>query len=299
MKWYDDPKQLVARLREAGTFRALAEAADAPSRWTLQRRYKRLVDDALGEGGPVWPEPIRKPLVENELRLEGDGAITADWHIPICDYELAQRFCDDADRLGKTRYLVVAGDFWNMDALSDYAPKQSDAGFPVEIQHGQAVMQLLLDVFDKIYVTLGNHDERVLKKLGYKLRFEHCVKMLLPDLSASEQARIETTGRDYVIIDTDEGPWRVCHTKSYARTPLTTPAKLADIYQMHVAGAHRHHHAIGTSAAGFQVLELGGMFDASRTAYLDRYTNAFPKWAPGYSFLIGGRPYCPNLHATP
>lgn len=230
-----------------------------------------------------------------EITVSGNGCVSGDWHLPITDYDIVNEACEDAIRLGCTDFLIGAGDVFNMDALSDYLPKQDDAGLAPEIIAANHLFKQLLRVFDKIIISKGNHDIRFIRQLGWKLRFEHSLRMILFDLTPEELARIEFTARDYVLVDSPEGVWRCTHTAEYSRSPLAIPGRLADIYQQHVIGFHRHHHAAGFSAAGYRVIEGGGWFDRGKTEYLQQWTKSFPKWQHGTTFLREGRAILPRL----
>jgi len=182
-----------------------------------------------------------------------------------------------------------------MDALSDHMPKQVGAGFERESAVANRVVKHLLRHFDEVVIALGNHDDRLQRRLDYATSFDQTVRMVLHELTSSERARLRVTNRDHFIVDTDEGPWRVCHTRQYSKVQLSVPLQLATIHQMHVAAAHRHHTALGFHPAGFRLAELGGMFDAARTEYLHRWSTTFPKWQPSYMILRDGRMICPAL----
>ena len=287
--WQNDPERLEREWANANySLRAVAKKHNTDhstiAKW-------------LDKHGLRAPRPTNDRFVfkhMEECRVSGDWMITSDWHMPIVDYGLVDRMISDAKRLG-IKKLIVAGDWFNFDALSDYFPKQQDAGFPVELQDSNRLMDYLLNWFDEIVLTLANHDIRITKQLGYKLRFDHSMRVCFYDIDPKRMNKITITNRDYVLVDTPKGVWRICHTNNYSKTQLAYPSKLAEKYRQHVAAGHRHHHAIGFSVSGYNVLELGGLFDASRTEYLSRWSNDFPIWQQGYSALIGGKVYCPML----
>jgi len=238
------------------------------------------------------PPPPLVPIQDIELRLEGDFGVSSDWHVPITRYELLNRFLDDCVAHDLSR-VIIAGDLTNQDALAGHEEKQKGANLDVELEHLDYAMRVTLDAVDRVYVTLGNHDRHAGNKLG--LTFDQSLRMLLRGLSAAQLARITITNRDYALVDTDAGEWRICHTRNYSRLPLAYPSKLALRFGTHVAAGHRHHHAQGTAGNGKQVVELGGFVDEDRLAYVHRYSNDLPMMQPGYGLLIGGRMKCPML----
>lgn len=225
---------------------------------------------------------LDRPIV---LDPNADYAITADWHIPLYDPVYANAFIEEARDLGITQ-LIIAGDFFNFDALSVYEPKQVEAGVELELAEAQMVMRVLLETFEGIHFLWGNHDARLHKALGYTLQFREAMKLVFGDLGAEALQRITFSNLDHLWIGDS---WYICHPGNYTRTPLSTARTLATKYNASVITAHSHHCAVGYAIDGERVVaEIGGLFDRHKTAYLQRSTT-FPTWAQGYCFLIGGR----------
>lgn len=272
---------------------------------TVQRRVKQLRSQDSPEIASRFDQvrtSVGSSALMDEMRIDGTGSnaisVTADWHCPLHSTEAAKDFVRDAKTYDATRACVIAGDLFNFDALSDFYPKQENAGLEDELEQTSEIVSILLDVFDEVAITKGNHDFRLQKALGFKLRFEHAITAVL-QLDKDKLKRVKVTGRDYVLIDTEQGVWRACHTKQYAKQQLVVPSRLADRHQQHIAGGHRHHHAIGRSPSGLWVVELGGLHDGDKTEYLDQWTTDFPLWQNGYLMLHKGEPFCPKLGSPP
>lgn len=239
----------------------------------------------------LLPPPL-VPIEDEQVRLEGDFAVSSDWHAPLINYDVLHRFLDDSHNANLTR-LIIAGDLTNQDALAGHEEKQVGAELEPEMSHLHYAVDSALDVFDEILIGLGNHDRHAKNKLG--ITFDRSIRMLLAGMDPAKLARIRVTARDSVIVDTERGPWLICHTRSYSRLPLVYPNKLALRHGMHIAAGHRHHHAIGKAANGHTIVELGGLHDATRMSYVNRYTNDLPLMANGYMLLIDGGARCPML----
>jgi hypothetical protein len=227
--------------------------------------------------------------LEQALRIDvkesGAGAVTADWHLPLADFQLINTFIDHARDVGATNWLLVAGDWFNIDALSSFDFKQETAGLPKEIEASTETMDRLLETFQSVTLSWGNHDARVHKALGYKVPFATAMRLMFADLDPEKVARIRFTNLDHVYIDTPRGPYYVAHPKSYNQHPLTSARKIATIQHAHVITGHSHHTALGHDPSGrFVVAEIGGFFDASKTGYLQR-TTTYPKWQNGWGFI--------------
>lgn len=279
------PEQLAEDLREAGGNLSAVARKYGMNRKTLSDRR-----DKWELTTPVQPPLI--PIAAEQVRLEGDYAVSSDWHAPLIKYEVFHRFLDDADKANLTS-LIIAGDLTNQDAIAGHEEKQPGAELEPEMEHLNYSIDTALDVFDEIHVTLGNHDRHTALKLS--VSFDRSIRMLLGGLAPEKLARIQVTALDNVIVDTERGEWLVCHTRSYSRMPLAYPNKLALRHGMHVAGGHRHHHAIGKAANGKTIVELGGLMDEQRMLYANRYTNDMPIMANGYMLLRDGFATCPML----
>lgn len=246
------------------------------------------------------PEPVIRKLdiaLEHPLRIDvrkaGPGAITADWHHPVTDYGLVNTFIDHARDIGATNWLIVAGDWFNVDALSAFDFKQAEAGLAKEVYGSAQTMVRLLETFDKVYLSWGNHDARLHKALGYKVTFSQSMRYLFSDLDPSLfDDRIVLSNLDNVIVDSPRGPLMVAHPKAYSSVPLTNARRLASKHLMHVFTGHSHHTALGHDVSGeFTCGEIGGFFDRTKVEYLQR-TTTFPNWQNGYGFMDkDGFPY--------
>lgn len=226
-------------------------------------------------------------FVDTPIMLDADKnyAITADWHIPLYDPHYVNEFLNDA-RERQISELIIAGDFFNFDALSAYEPKQDGAGLQNEVEEAKMVMRTLLESFDNIYYVWGNHDARLHKALGFSMQFKEAMRLVFGDLGKEALEKIQFTNLDHIWIGSQ---WYVCHPGNYTRVPLSTARTLATKYNASVITAHSHHAAVGYAIDGEKVVaEIGGLFDRHVTGYLQRSTT-FPTWAQGYAFLEGGK----------
>lgn len=249
---------------------------------------------------------LDEPLVLKDI----DAMVTADWHIPLYDPLHVNRMIEKARELD-INVLVIAGDFWNFDALSQYDPKQETANLAVEYTEGLAVMNVLLETFERIIYIWGNHDWRLAKSLGHALKFAESMKLMFGALGHDLLKRIEFSNLDHLWmvygeplrdpVDrfgrelelweryVPEDRWYICHPRTYSRTPLANPRTLTTKVEANVITAHAHHCAIGYGPQGSLVAaEAGGLFDRRKTEYLKASTT-YPCWTPGFGWMQGGR----------
>lgn len=256
--------------------------SEATVRRAAHRASRHLITSEL-------PIELEKPLVLTDF----DGMVTADWHVPLYNPFLVNQMIERAGSLG-LRKLLIGGDFFNFDALSQYDPKQHDAGLDIEKAEASFVIRTLAESFDEIIIIWGNHDARFHRTLGYKMQFDHAMRMMLGDAGNDALSKVRISNLDHLWIEFTNAPesvskWRVCHPATYSRVPLSTPRTLAAKYNANVICAHAHHAAIGFATDGQKtVVEIGGMFDQYKTSYLQRSTT-FPEWTPGYGWFKDGR----------
>lgn len=215
-----------------------------------------------------------------ELTIPPEGVVlTADWHIPLFDHEYANKMMRAT--VDKHSAIIIAGDFFNFDALSSYDPKQMGT-IEDELQAGREILGGLSQYFDDIYFLWGNHDDRLVRALGFSIQFAEAMKLALGD---SLEGKATMTNLDHMWLHGEEDSIYVCHPKTYSRLPLSGPAKLSDKHRSSVVCAHSHHCAIGHAVDGRSlVVEAGGLFDKTVTAYLQRSTT-FPTWQQGYAVV--------------
>lgn len=258
---------------EASVRRGLAKVGYKP--YLLPTAFQKKL--AVSLETPIWINATRTGL--------GGGAICSDFHLPLTNWSLVNEFIDHARDIKATKWCVIAGDFFNIDSLSQFDFKQAESSLGAEQYAGNEVMRKLLETFEHIYFSWGNHDARVHKALGYSVDFGTAMRMMLFELTPEEMSRITFSNLDYVLIHTAQGDYRVNHPKAYSSAPLTQARKMASKYLCHIVNAHSHHTAISHDLSGkFVCAELGGFFEKDKTLYLQR-TTSFANWQNGYGFI--------------
>ena len=229
---------------------------------------------------------LDKPVViEDEV-----VTITADWHVPVTDIPYVNRVIE-VSRERESKTLLIAGDFFNFDAISRFDEHQEDAGLEKELAAGEYLMRTLLETFENIYYIWGNHDARLHKALGFAIQFKNAMRLVFGSLGTEALERITFSNLDHAWVRQGDGrEWYVCHPQSYNRNPLTTARALAAKMNANVITAHSHHCAIGYATDGERIVaEAGGLFDRHQTSYLQR-TTTHPNWVQGFCILKRDEP---------
>lgn len=272
---------------------------------TAKRRYKAGILLETEEDFPETDEVVipndyeflpedRGPIERfNPLVRTGNAIVTMDFHIPLHDPKLINTMlrCADKEEINK---LIIAGDYFNMEAFSSFLPYQPEASLQQERYDGNLVMRQLLKYFDEVDFIVGNHDYRLVKKLGYKKSFEDCMNWMLSGLSDQEMNRINFSDLDFMEYwPLHEGlgrKFRVCHPRNFSTNPLTVGRKLATKHNCSIITGHSHHFAIGAAQNGHDlVIEGGGFYSKERTEYIQK-TTGHHEWVQGFTFFKNGVP---------
>lgn len=237
-------------------------------------------------------EPDDKSFIERfqPITRTGDCIVVADLHIPLHDVEFLNVLINFARKKEQNK-LIIAGDYFHMEAFSSFLPHQPEASWPTERYQGNLVMRTLLQTFDEIDMIWGNHDFRLTKAVGFKHSFEECMRFALAGLADDEQKRVRISDLDHMLYMPGSGrTFRVCHPRDFSSVPLTVPRKLAIKYNQSVITGHSHHCAIGAAPNGFDlVIEAGGFFDKDKTEYIQK-TSAHHEWTQGFVSFEHGIP---------
>lgn len=226
--------------------------------------------------------------LEKPLMLRGDWAVTADWHVPLYDAKLVNKFLDDAAQRGLSN-LLIAGDYLNGDSLSQYYPKQKTAGIEKEIDEARSLMETLAKNFKQIVFLKGNHDYRYVKSVEYRTDFVSAMREVFDGITLND-CRLKFTNLDHVYLNSNGERFFIAHPTSYSKSPLNNPIAIAEVKKCHTLTAHTHHCAMGWDASGSYVVgELGGFFNIPQTEYLQG-TTTYPNWCNGYWFIQRGKP---------
>lgn len=268
---------------------------------------RKLATPVGSRGGKLATQRKTKSSLVQPITLSGLTAVTADWHLPLTDFDYLDTFIEHA-RAREIKQLVIAGDLLHADALSRFDPKQSDAGLEVELAAANETMAHVLDQFESVALLQGNHDARLVRALGYKLPFATAMKMALYELPPEQLGRLTISPLDHLWITNGlrgkkARSFYVAHPTTYSRTPLGGAIKLAAKVGASTLVGHSHHLATGYATNGKHlVAELGGFHAPAKTEYLQT-ASTFPYHVNGYAFVtaaggleVYGRDSAVTLH---
>lgn len=211
----------------------------------------------------------------------GAAMISGDIHVPLTNHKMVEEMFRKAEE-NDLSTIILAGDLFNFDSLGRFDPKQGDHTLAQELQIGREFVAALLDFFEYAYIIKGNHEDRFMRALGYKLDFVQTMQLVLGDVYLENQHKLQVSNLDHMYLYGPEGQkYYVNHPKAYSRQPLATGRALASKHNCNIICGHAHHHAVGNDISGkYVVAELGGLFDIDKTAYL-REATTFPRQQNG------------------
>ena len=220
----------------------------------------------------------------------GDLIAMPDWHIPLHDPHIINAMIKVAIEHNIKR-LVIYGDYFNLDSFSHFLPHQAEAELQIERKMGVAIMEKLLDVFDEVIMSWGNHEHRMARSLDFKMSFVDCMLFLFRELDPEKLKRIKISELDYVMYETELRDVRFCHQTNFSKIPLTVPRQLAMKHHCTVVCGHSHHFAMGVALDGVNlIMEGGGAFDKAKIEYIKK-TNTHHEWAQGFYMFKEGVPF--------
>lgn len=256
----------------------------------------------LPEIGTQVPEEDFGPLQRFEpISIYGDAIVVSDIHIPLWRPDIFNKMLASS-RYNDHNQLIINGDLWHMELFSSFMPKQPEAAFPLEKRTGNIAVKTALNMFERVYLNVGNHDFRLVKKTGHVSSYEECMYYMLSDLTDDEWTRFHVTSLDHFHYypEDDQGmfssfpprgrKYRVCHQDNFSTVPLSVPRALNHRYQCSIITGHSHHLALGFAQDGHNIIiESGGFFDANRTEYVQK-TRKGHVWTPGWVEFVDGTP---------
>lgn len=222
----------------------------------------------------------------NPLEIASDNAALAgDWHIPFVDYDTVTDLFAAAEEHG-TKTLLVPGDFWDCDNFSKFIKQAHTTSFEQEVENVAFVMDMLADVFDKVYFCRGNHENRWMNLTNGMSNMEGLFAHTM-----NRNLDYEVTRDDHMVLHQGEEKWYVCHPKSFRQVNLSVAKDLAAKKLCNIASFHGHQWAQGRDRSGkFKLLDGGGMFNKHALAYL-RDSTTYPETRGGFYILKDNKVY--------
>lgn len=250
--------------------------------------------DLLGEKKPIrW---------DSWVRLEGDWLITNDLQLPFAAFDTwgyAMRIA----RVLHLKKLLINGDLIDFDRISSYDTSGEQYSTTEQIVITTNFLRRCLEWFDEIFITMGNHDIRIirmlkkLKKMSEDDEWEAMVTLAGGDTKMSPfeifskfvSCRGKVTLSEYPLCEVGD-KFVVCHPATYSRIAGKTEAALAGLFRKHVFGAHGHLFGMMFEPSGTNFgIQPGAMTEAGFHRYKNINVTTHPDWQKGFGWIKSGK----------
>ena len=241
------------------------------------------------------PQLFRGADFGEPFDLEGDFVIIGDVHAPFTDYDFATLpALIGKKHLRKPRKLIIAGDFFDMGLFSRYDDIVARPAWAYEREACKHLLDQWLQVFDEIYMVMGNHDRRLQKFTAGAFETTDLLAMVY---GGSKRVKMSNFG--WCTVTSGGVPYRITHPANYSINQLTVASDLANKYQTNIISHHEHHVAKGWDRyKNYVIVNNGGLFDASQFDYVvldDKRSSgmeqSFVLLKDGYAHLLGNEPF--------
>jgi len=277
----DEVKQLI---KDAGGITAAARVLQV-YRTNLCERLIRMgvtLDNIMYEK----QQEIAPDLLEDQVKVEGDCVITADYHSPFTSLQWLDRVVW-VGKKEKIKQLLIVGDLFDFDRLSWWL-KQSNAediavSLEDELCFTEMIMEKLESQFNKIHLLGGNHWMRLLKALTFSISN----KRILGLVGHKDDSKYITHGLfNWTLIDNKV---RVTHPARARKLDYTLARDLSILHiDQWVLVAHRHRSNTGFSPDGRPIWEIGWLGDVERMRYVQYTDSTYYTWVNGFAFWKDG-----------
>ena len=223
-----------------------------------------------------------------EWRFDWDDfMVIGDVQLPTTDYDFATLPAMIARKhLKKTRKLIIAGDFYNMDAWSKYPSIISTPSWEQEKESARNLLTIYSQVFDEMWMLTGNHERRILEKLDGQFDINDVLSASLPS------GKVKATVLDRCTVHTSKGKYTILHGDNYSKKQLSNADEWAQKFQSHVISHHEHHSAMGLDKYDrYFIINNGGLFDEKKMSYVQLKTNTCTGMSQGFTMVKNGYPY--------
>lgn len=256
------------------------------------------------------------------LRVEGDALILSDVEAPFQHGEFINR-CLDLAFVWGIDTLIFAGDLLHYDSLSQWGAEWTwdkqkivreimaeidnlrssddkarlrekllslnDGDLSRELSEARKVFRSF-NSFNRIFVAVGNHDDRFLRSIQKNLS----VSELLHQLDRHNDERWHIAPYYYCLLETEAGTYRVTHPRNSGRTAAQD---LAAQYHQHIIMGHSHRWSVNRDpSARYWAIQTGHCVDEERLAYVMQRDAKRDAHMLGATIVRGGYPFvlCPQ-----
>jgi hypothetical protein len=201
----------------------------------------------------------------------------------------------------------VAGDLIHADTISRYLGVGKTVKVTDELTSCGRVLQALLEVFTRIVILPGNHDQRVEKliaSLKETKQGRQALDLVAGMLGVGDVDDSEAIAHRYlshffgsdrvVYLDlpdaTINGTWLVQHPGSVSRIAPQTERRMIEKHRMSVIQGHSHLWGLGFDPSGQDVaFNCGHLSMPEKWRYIRERPTSFPQAVQGFAAISANR----------
>jgi len=213
-----------------------------------------------------------------------DYMVSCDHHSPFYSEVYENRLLGIAERFRIKRHIII-GDLFDMDFIKRHAVNDGEEmlGLDGEVYHSDPVINVC-DYFDENYLITGNHERRVGIQTEARLQAKHLFGLFGAEIW---DKKFKYSVYDKLFIGDD---WMVVHPVSYSQISTSVAKRLAEKFKRNVINSHGHFVGMTYERSGtYLAVDLGGMFDIRKVAYINLRTTVHPVWKNGFGMLRNGK----------
>lgn len=253
--------------------------------------------------GRVMEEEAKvAPAIPTIPKETGSAIVWFDPHVPWHDPAVIKHACEAALLLD-IRKLIVPGDLIHADTISKYIGVGKTVPVTHELQSCGRVLRALEEVFDRIVIIPGNHDqriERMIASLRETKDGRRGLEMVAALLEAGDMDDAEDLSLRYlrhflgspkvtwhelpqlILNDT----WLLQHPGTVSRIAPQTERAMARKHRKSVVQGHSHIWGVGFDESATDVCFNGGHGASDeKWRYIREKPTTFPKSVKGYGVI--------------
>lgn len=224
----------------------------------------------------AWAPTDLDPIMLISARRVG---VLSDVHCPMHSMEWLLKAIKTFIHYG-IEDIIINGDFIDANQISKHAGSYKRRGtLEDDLDAAEAVLKLLCKYFKRIYINAGNHDMRLVHKMGGEISFKRMMKMIF------DNPQVKVTPRSYIYVNEKVA---VIHPRQYSKIRGKTPADLAYKIRKHVITGHEHHSASSVSLCGeYQGCDVGCLVNIESQDYIKNEITTHAEPLNGFAIIFG------------
>jgi len=247
-------------------------------------------------------DSVRKLLESFQPQFESSKSkridelmVCGDFHMPYLDIDFFEKMINVAKIfLRPPRTLLIAGDLIDFESISFWGTENKDSHIDIDIQSSRLILNVMFKTFDEVYLCIGNHEKRLMKKLDWFF-----TSQMMGDLFTVNE-KLHVVPYPYLNVTSGDHVFRCTHPKTYSRIGSATVG-LATKYRVTVLGFHGHNFSIRQDPSGQDLgYDVGCMTDAKLHSYIRQNETTHPMWTKGFAVVRNGafHPFTDNAKMT-